>query len=143
MTHVEFTDRYGGHPPSWLRCCFGECEATGYYPVHAHTPLPNDRAALAVVANRALTKYERRRIEHRQEIGQTSPDGWYFLMCPDCKGTGRCSWFTTLSRIPRWLWRGVCFMWYNGPSSPQWSGHPSSWAQRVWLNFQCAFLADL
>lgn len=29
---IEFTDRYGGNPPSWLRGCHGPCEAMGYYP---------------------------------------------------------------------------------------------------------------
>lgn len=28
---IEFTDRYGGNPPSWLRACL-ECEAMGCYP---------------------------------------------------------------------------------------------------------------
>lgn len=29
---LEFTDRYGGHPPSWLRGCLDQCEATGWVP---------------------------------------------------------------------------------------------------------------
>ena len=30
---IEFTDRYGGNPPSWLRGCHDDCEAMGYVPV--------------------------------------------------------------------------------------------------------------
>ena len=31
--NVEFTDRYGSAgPPSWLRGCHGDCEATGWIP---------------------------------------------------------------------------------------------------------------
>ena len=111
---IEFTDRYGGRPPSWLRGCFGDCEATGYYPVSAHVPddAPEDWAIANIPA---LTERERAEVERRIAIGQRQPDGWYFLMCPDCKGSGRCSWFTTVTRIPRWLWRGVCFMRANSP----------------------------
>jgi len=31
---IEFTDRYGSgsRPPSWLRGCHGDCEATGWVP---------------------------------------------------------------------------------------------------------------
>lgn len=29
---IEFTDRYGGRAPSWLRSCHGDCEATGVVP---------------------------------------------------------------------------------------------------------------
>ena len=30
--NIEFTDRYSGHPPSWLRFCRGQCEGMGWYP---------------------------------------------------------------------------------------------------------------
>lgn len=30
--NVEFTDRYGGNPPSALTICRGQCEGTGWIP---------------------------------------------------------------------------------------------------------------
>lgn len=32
---VEFLDRYDGRPPSWLRGCFGACQAMGWVPVES------------------------------------------------------------------------------------------------------------
>lgn len=80
---IEFTDRYGGRHPSWLRACF-RCDAMGCYPEHVN---PN--------------------AEHFD-------DQWEFVTCPDCHGTAKASWFTTAARIPRWLARGVPFVWRNG-----------------------------
>ena len=41
--NVEFIDRYGSAgPPSWLRGCHGDCEATGWIPAEPdwfHCPL--------------------------------------------------------------------------------------------------------
>ena len=49
---VEFTDRYGGHAPSWLRGCHGDCEAMGWVPLPFYIlppvprrPAPNSRRA--------------------------------------------------------------------------------------------------
>ena len=42
---IEFTDRYGGNPPSWLRGCHGHCEAMGYYPVQTFDKHPPELKA--------------------------------------------------------------------------------------------------
>lgn len=78
---IEFTDRYGGNPPSYFRGCFGPCEAMGYYP---EPPNGNYDADI---------------------------DQWQFVKCPECNGTGRVSLFRGLLRIPRWLWKGTIFVW--------------------------------
>jgi hypothetical protein len=82
---IEFTDRYGGHPPSGLRGCF-KCEAMGCNPVEL-TGLPPD------------TPFD---------------DCWTFKPCAACNGTGRVSWIVTLARVPRWLVTGIPFVWRYG-----------------------------
>ena len=129
--NIEFTDRYGGNVPSWLRGCFGPCEAMGFYPV-------ND-PELTVEP----TDYERSQINERIAAGKIEPDGWYFIKCPECHGSGRCSWFTTIKRIPKWIWRGVYSFWQFRPSSPMWQGHSFGTMRRWWVSFKVAFLADL
>ena len=109
---VEFTDRYGGNPPSWLRGCF-TCEAMGCYP-----ELPDHINV------------------------RTGIDDWQLIDCRDCHGTGRVSWLITILRIPRWLWKGVCFIREMGFD---WEMSPPgvSKVRHFLLVFKCAFLADL
>jgi hypothetical protein len=133
---IKFTDRYGGRTPSWLRGCFGECEALGFYPVQGDV-----KGDLSVF--QGLSGYELREVRRIKKERGPSDDGWYFVRCPDCHGTGRCSWWITMTRIPEWFMRGVRWCWFNGPNSPNWSGHPSTYPQRAWLTFKIAFLCDL
>ena len=107
---IEFTDRYGGNPPSWLRGCFGECEATGIYPE------PKTRGKDGTIP-----------------IGTE----WEFITCKRCNGSGRCSWFETVARIPKWIVRGIRFT-IHGPSM----GKIDTWKDKA-IRFKCAFLSDL
>ena len=90
MSAIQFTDRYGGNPPSWLRACHGQCEATGYVPRRAHSSLEpcGDSSG-----------------KWLDEDGHC--DGWHFERCEDCGGTGRAPWSATLARLPRWLALGA------------------------------------
>ena len=88
MTH-EFTDRYGGNPPSSLRICRGPCEGMGYYPDMDNW------------------------LENYRTIEDVA-----FLECPDCGGTGRTSWIETTLRIPGWLIGGIRFV-FMGPARGQ------------------------
>ena len=117
---MEFTDRYGGRPPSWLRGCFGDCEATGYVPIHA-SRLPDEYREAWVKA----------------EAGEHAEDGWHFVPCPRCRGTGRVSWPATILRIPFWIYRGVVFL-FTSPTAGR-----RRTLKDVVLAFKCAFLADL
>lgn len=126
---IEYTDRYGGRTPSHLRGCFGQCEAMGVYPVSSTDP--------------ELTTAERQRIHERILVEGPAADGWYFITCPECNGTGRVSWLRTIARVPRWLWRGVKLLWQHRPSASVWQGHPASWWARVRINIDCAFVLDL
>jgi hypothetical protein len=64
-------------------------------------------------------------------------DGWHFVTCADCGGTGRVAWYVTIARLPRWVVRGVSFM-LNSPTMGS-----KRTLQDVWLAFKCTFLVDL
>lgn len=103
---IEFTDRYDalGIPrPSLLTMCRGDCEATGYVPVflaeggtRTETPstirTEDERDPRLVAAWRAA------------EWVQPTDDGWHFVACPDCGGTGRTRGFwPRLRQVGFWL----------------------------------------
>ncbi len=70
MSEFEFTDRYKalGIPyPDPATMCKGLCEGIGYYP-------ENDPANPLWI---------------KAENEKPSEDGWHFVECPDCKGTGK------------------------------------------------------
>lgn len=117
--NVEFTDRYDGKPPSWLRGCHEDCEATGVVPILGPPRVPPaDRWMAAHVA-----------------AGDHDCDGWHFVTCLACAGTGRVAWFVTLARVPRWLWRGLAFMRWGLRADV----HPPEWG--FWKRFRVTFYA--
>lgn len=116
---IEFTDRYGGNPPSWLRGCF-TCEAMGCYPEP-----PNSAYGPDSVMNI-----------------NADIDEWKFVPCPDCNGTGRVSWLVSILRIPRWIWKGICFVREAGLNWEMKAPWMNKW-QHLILCFKCAFLVDL
>lgn len=120
---IEFTDRYGGRTPSWLRGCFGDCEAIGYY--------PEDDPGLWPPGTR---------LAGQPEADGTPDDGWRFIKCPKCEGTGRVSWLRTLLRIPKWIYKGIKSTW-NLSSDYYNDGTPKR--KRIWLAFKCSFVYDI
>lgn len=107
---IEFEDRYGGRPPSWLRGCHGDCEAMGYVPVWRAGFDGRERSDDEIVAigdplDEEIAAWERAHAESPHEC-----DGWHFIPCPDCGGSGRASWLTTIARLPRWFVRGARFL---------------------------------
>lgn len=136
---IEFTDRYGGNAPLWLRGCF-ECEAMGCSPEKLHEP---DKPGASGVAGVDLPPFDREGLEayqaYLQRGGERQADGWYFLPCEGCGGSGRVSRLRTLLRIPRWLWKGLRFTFVHAPAA---SSHMPYWSA-VWLGFKCAYLVDL
>ena len=72
---LEATDRYdalGIIPPPPAECCAGQCEGTGWIPVQAQD------------ADERL-----RTLWRDAETACPASDGWHFVKCPDCGGTGR------------------------------------------------------
>lgn len=90
-TQIEFTDRYdalGIKPPSLLTMCRGQCEATGMIPVFlaegaayvedaTRVRLPDETDPELIARWRAA------------EERDPADDGWHFVRCPACEGTGR------------------------------------------------------
>jgi hypothetical protein len=90
MEGVTFTDRYevlGIKRPNLLTMCRGHCEATGVVPVY----MPEGDTRLSPLA--VLEENERHPdlilAWRTAEAERPSYDGWHFVRCPDCKGTGR------------------------------------------------------
>jgi len=129
-TTIVFTDRYGGNPPSWFRSCF-ECEAMGCSP----EPCPRD----AVGGGTGITPVDPcpRPAEHVA----ADFDGWHFLRCQDCAGTGRVPWYVSLARIPRWIVNGLTF--FDQMARPRYRASRMTTAQHIWLVFKCAFVYDV
>lgn len=134
---MQFTDRYGGKSPSWLRGCHSQCEATGWVPVY--NPIGDDDADIERVLEyddidpRFLMAWE------AAEKIKPSNDGWHFVECPDCHGTGRVPWYVSIERIPSWFTNGLKvfreLLRHRSPGT-------NSWAH-AWLCAKCAWLYDL
>lgn len=99
-TEYEFTDRYQGTGrayPHGLTVCIGQCEGMGCYPV-----LDTDRDN---------TLHELQEISRIRSERGPEADGYYFIRCDECNGTGKCSKLETVRRIPRWIRKGIRFLW--------------------------------
>ena len=74
MNEFNFTDRYQalGIPyPNVETMCLGQCEGTGWVPIFRGDKAPWDALWLEA------------------EAKEPAEDGWHFVKCPDCKGTGK------------------------------------------------------
>ena len=72
---LQFSDRYdvlGITPPKPGECCPGKCEGTGYVPIKEDESRPRFRKLWEI-----------------EEALQHASDGWHFVICPDCDGTGK------------------------------------------------------
>jgi hypothetical protein len=73
---IQFTDRYQamGIPyPDPETMCKGQCEGTGVVPVSKYQE----------------ENPELLRLWKEAEKKEHAEDGWHFVQCPDCKGTGK------------------------------------------------------
>ena len=87
MTHIEVTDRYAatGYPDP-KTVCLGQCEGTGRVPVYVSRgdyrigpwTRPDDETDEAL-----------RALWFAADEKDRSEDGWHFVECPDCIGTGK------------------------------------------------------
>jgi hypothetical protein len=77
MSNFEFTDRYQALDipyPNPSTICKGQCEGTGWVPVSKDDP--------DEVFHPLWLEAEKL---------DPSDDGWHFVKCPDCNGTGKRS----------------------------------------------------
>jgi hypothetical protein len=93
MPDVQFTDRYealGIPRPSTLTCCTGSCEGTGHVPVFIDTSAAATKRG-ASGCRPVDEELDPRLRELWQQAEATHPtdDGWHFVRCPDCEGTGK------------------------------------------------------
>lgn len=87
-TTIEFTDRYQalGIPyPDPETMCGGQCEGTGVIPVNFREPAPGD--CYFVYSDEKDALY--RPLWDAAEAECPSDDGYQFIKCPDCAGTGK------------------------------------------------------
>lgn len=130
---IEFTDRYGGRCPSWLRGCFADCEATGVVPICNPDRQKGDLRLNIKIQEPYYSMWWK---EHN-DAGEHDCDGWHFVKCEECNGTGKTHWLITVARIPIWIIRGIKFL-YQSPTI----GNKRTFKDVV-LAFKCTFLADL
>jgi hypothetical protein len=77
MAEYEFASRYealGVPLPDPATMCRGGCQGTGVYPVRRDFPTPTAAELAAWEA---------------AEAAAPADDGWHFIRCPACGGTGR------------------------------------------------------
>ena len=85
---IEIIDRYKalGIPyPDLEIMCKGQCEGTGFIPHRKHSN--DDELQMSRQDGDEILDElweEAHKNPHKEEC-----DGWHFLKCPDCKGTGK------------------------------------------------------
>jgi len=94
---IVFTDRYealGMKHPDPLTMCHGPCEGTGFYPLFCVSGLAGYAKRKWVEAGRVepaspLGDKDRLAWSDAHFHQEHDCDGWHFVKCPDCGGTGR------------------------------------------------------
>ena len=118
---VEFDDRYGGYRPPW-NYCRGQCEAMGVVPVRLAFDAASDTGMVIGEDPRLLSRAVSQHMRGEgHEDGRC--DGWHFVQCPDCGGTGEISKLRALRYQPRKVWGALRFVWSHGVlghSRPYW-----------------------
>lgn len=75
MAEYEFISRYGDGPfPDPATMCKGQCEGLGTYPQS--------------LDDCTITEEERQRWQEAHDKNAHACDGYHFIKCPDCEGTG-------------------------------------------------------
>ena len=93
MSEIEITDRYRalGIPyPNQETCCEGQCEGTGAVPFCNPDFRLNDDARRLV----PIRQDDDAKFYPLWEAAHSKPhdepcDGWHFVVCPDCGGSGK------------------------------------------------------
>lgn len=144
MTAIEFTDRYdalGIKPPPLILVCRADCDGVGVVPVFVDS---EERRADRRRQGRTIwappEECDPRMIalwDEAEREAQTD-DGWHFVRCPDCAGTGRQpgpTWWIVAKNLPEALRQKARFARFHLFSRQTWRmdvPHP------VWFNVRLA-----
>lgn len=128
MSEIEFTDRYEGmeRRPSPLTSCKGGCEAIGIHPI---------RFAAWEQIEHNVPRICPQRDENDRWESFPPPDGWLFVYCATCGGSGR----RVDGRVGRMLdklYRLYYAMWFPFWAIRQTDGHGirkfTWWFRFIW-----------
>lgn len=94
---LTFTNRYEmlGMPlPNPATMCLGECEGTGVIPIYKDDVHPEFLRRWQDEHKKAHTVWFRLKLAWEQKsfwylFHGWRCDGWHFITCPDCEGTGK------------------------------------------------------
>lgn len=126
MTEIEITSRYGNRVPSLLRVCREECEGMGCVPIKSDN-----------------MEHPWRTLWLEAEAKEPTDDGYHFVKCPYCDGTGRVNWLKTILRIPWWLKKSTKTFWQFTTNKDYRWDHDKSFLSYVWVCFKICFISDL
>lgn len=90
MAEFVYSDRYTalGIETPIENICEGQCEGTGWVPIYCSTEkMPDGRKGL--VPRRAETDPRLVQLWIEAEEENPADDGWHFVKCPYCGGTGK------------------------------------------------------
>ncbi|CAK0743134.1 hypothetical protein CCP1ISM_160014 [Azospirillaceae bacterium] len=91
-TKIEFTDRYdalGIKRPDPSRVCKGHCEGTGFFPsFNPEFKFPDDGKSHLSLTDKTPLEPAILALWQAAEVENPTDDGWHFIECPDCKGSG-------------------------------------------------------
>ena len=128
LQDVEFVDRYGPKgPPSLLVGCRGPCEAMGIVPVYGD--VSESRSGRAVIEPERDSIL--RKLWSEAEAKEPSEDGWHFVTCPDCGGTGRSRGWKRVTAVGFWLGRKIHFARHHVFVWPYTARNPRTFAERL------------
>jgi hypothetical protein len=84
---IAFTDRYEGIGyPDPATVCKGSCEGMGVYPLCNPERQTGEARLIAEPLQGARLELW---MKTHAEAGDHDCDGWHFVTCPDCSGTGK------------------------------------------------------
>ena len=95
MTEIEVTDRYQALDipyPDPETMCEGQCEGTGVVPIYSEDGVFRDQLKSAKGCHVVEEIEEDERLHSlwlEAEAKEPAEDGWHFVKCPDCNGTGK------------------------------------------------------
>ena len=88
---IQFTDRYqalGVPYPDPKTMCKGQCEGTGWVP---HQKPTDKEGEVVMVRQEGDDVFDKLWDEAHTKPHKEECDGWHFLKCPECNGTGKAT----------------------------------------------------